>query len=413
MELPQDLFLTCLSPTDSSTPVRFQAALAHAAGSLHVEGCQVDIGEYEELGHCKRELLTTPSPVAFSWWGGPDEDHVVTTIEEGFWRIAWRDETLYMVCAQWQEGWNKTSRTWVIARDSTVAKEFILDIARVTNHPRDTILVFHGSCWQRSHELYVETQRASFDDLILARELKERIQEDFRRFLGSRAAYEAHGLAWRRGALFLGPPGNGKTHCLRALVKELAVPSLYVQSIKARHETDEANLKRVFERARQLRPCVLVLEDLDALINEENRSFFLNQLDGFEKNVGLIVLATTNHPEKIDPAIMDRPSRFDRKYHFDLPELPERLAYLSLWQKRLAAKVAWTDATTSLLAEQTVGFSFAYMKELIVTALMRSVAGEQPFDAVIARECATLAVDMKTYKASSTPSTGAGDVDGD
>ncbi|MEO7111997.1 MAG: AAA family ATPase [Polyangiaceae bacterium] len=71
------------------------------------------------------------------------------------------------------------------------------------------------------------------------------------------------------------------------------------ESVKARYETEEANLKRVFERARQLRPCVLVLEDLDALINPENRSFFLNQLDGFEKNVGMIVLATTNHPEKI------------------------------------------------------------------------------------------------------------------
>lgn len=158
------------------------------------------------------------------------------------------------------------------------------------------------------------------------------------------------------------------------------------------------NLKRVFERARQLRPCVLVLEDLDALINSENRSFFLNQLDGFEKNVGLIVLATTNHPERIDPAIMDRPSRFDRKYHFALPELAERSAYLALWQRKLDTKLGWTDETTASLASATQGFSFAYMKELVVTALMRSVAGEHPFQAILQRECATLSTDMKTSK---------------
>ena len=68
----------------------------------------------------------------------------------------------------------------------------------------------------------------------------------------------------------------------------------------------------VFERARGLRPCVLVLEDLDSLVNDENRSFFLNQIDGFEQNHGLMILATTNHPDRIDSAIIDRPSRFDR-----------------------------------------------------------------------------------------------------
>ena len=298
MELPRDLFQVCLSPTDSSTPVRFQAAITAAAHPLHVEACSIDVDEYERLGLCDRVLLDSPAPVAVSMWSGPDEDRVDTTIEEGFWRITWRDETLHMVSAVWQLGWNKENRSWIIARDRDLAHAFLLEVARVTNDPRDAILVFHGSCWQRSHELYVETQKASFDELILARSLKEQIREDFKRFLSSKAAYEEHSLAWRRGALFLGPPGNGKTHCLRALVKELGIPSLYVQSIKTRYETEEANLKRVFDRARQLRPCVLVLEDLDALINAENRSFFLNQVDGFEKNVGLTVLATTNHPEK-------------------------------------------------------------------------------------------------------------------
>jgi SpoVK/Ycf46/Vps4 family AAA+-type ATPase len=290
-----------------------------------------------------------------------------------------------------------------VARSTELVNEFALDVARVTNDPRDAILVFHGSCWQRSHELYVATQQASFDDLILARSLKEQIRGDFQRFLGARSAYEDLGLAWRRGALFLGPPGNGKTHCLRALVRELNVPSLYVQSVKARYETEEANLKKVFDRARQLRPCVLVVEDIDALINGENRSFFLNQLDGFEKNVGLIVLATTNHPERIDPAILDRPSRFDRKYHFDLPESEERRAYLALWQTKLAGKLEWSAGTTEALVTRTVGFSFAYLKELVVAALMKSVSGDvSAFSVLLERECETLAAEMATRKTATT-----------
>jgi AAA+ superfamily predicted ATPase len=399
MELPHDLFEACLSPTDSSTPVRFQAAITKAAGALHVEACSpIDVEEYEELGHCKRELVRKPAPVTVSRWGGPDQDRVVTGLEQGLWRVDWRGETLHVIVAEWQVGWNKESRNWVLARDRDVARDFILDVSRVTNDPRDGILVFHGSCWKRSHDLWLETQKSSFDELILARTLKDQIRDDFKRFLASRETYEAHGLPWRRGALFLGPPGNGKTHCVRALVKELGVPSLYVQSIKTRYETEEANLKRVFERARQLRPCVLVLEDLDALINPQNRSFFLNQIDGFEKNVGLIVLATTNHPDKIDPAIMDRPSRFDRKYHFDLPELPERTTYLRLWQNKLASKVDWTDATTTATAEATEGFSFAYLKELVVTSLMRAVLGEKPWIDVMAREREALVEQMKTMK---------------
>jgi len=168
----------------------------------------------------------------------------------------------------------------------------------------------------------------------------------------------------------------------------------------------------VFERARQLRPCVLVLEDLDALINAENRSFFLNQLDGFEKNVGMIVLATTNHPDKIDPAIMDRPSRFDRKYHFDLPELPERTAYLRLWQNKLASKVDWTDQTTEAIAASTQGFSFAYIKELVVTSLMRAILGEKPWIDVMKREHAALVEQMKTAR-NAVPSPPVGDVSDD
>ncbi len=76
---------------------------------------------------------------------------------------------------------------------------------------------------------------------------------------------------------------------------------------------EEGAMADVFDHARRTAPCVVVLEDLDSLINERNRSFFLNQLDGLEGNDGLLVIGTTNHIDKLDPGLSERPSRFDRK----------------------------------------------------------------------------------------------------
>jgi len=169
----------------------------------------------------------------------------------------------------------------------------------------------------------------------------------------------------------IGPPGNGKTHCVRALVKELDVSSLYVQSLSHQHYTAEQLWASVFDRARGLCPCVLILEDLDSLVSKNNRSFFLNQLDGFDQNHGLMILATTNHPDRIDSAIIDRPSRFDRKYHFNLPAFEERLEFLTGWQRKLADETEWKSEETAAIATSTEGFSFAYLKELIISSVMK------------------------------------------
>jgi AAA+ superfamily predicted ATPase len=76
--------------------------------------------------------------------------------------------------------------------------------------------------------------------------------------------YEKYRVPWKRGVLFVGPPGNGKTHCLRATVKVLGVPCLYVHSLKSRYDADDRNILKVFERARTYTPSCLVFEDLDA-----------------------------------------------------------------------------------------------------------------------------------------------------
>jgi len=152
----------------------------------------------------------------------------------------------------------------------------------------------------------------------------------------------------------------------------------------------------VFERARKTTPSIIVLEDLDSLIDDENRAFFLNELDGFAANTGVVVLATTNHPEKLDPAILDRPSRFDRKYYFNLPAPPERLAYLGSWNLSLEPKLRLSELLLPKVVEATDGFSFAYLKELFLSSMMQWMAekGRGAMDVVMMNRAAVLREQM-------------------
>jgi ATP-dependent 26S proteasome regulatory subunit len=140
----------------------------------------------------------------------------------------------------------------------------------------------------------------------------------------------------------------------------------------------------------------VVLEDLDSLIDDENRAFFLNELDGFAANTGVVVLATTNHPEKLDPAILDRPSRFDRKYYFNLPARPERLAYITSWNGSLEQELRLSESSLAKLAEATDGFSFAYLKELFLSSMMHWMAqgGNERMDRLILSRVAVLREQM-------------------
>lgn len=211
----------------------------------------------------------------------------------------------------------------------------------------------------------------------------------------------------------MGPPGNGKSHAVKALLNHLKKPCIYVQSFKADHETDHSVMRKLFKRARATTPCILVLEDLDSLINDGNRSFFLNELDGFSSNHGILSIATTNHPERLDPAILDRPSRFDRKYHFELPQQPERLTYLKLWNGKLEKDLRCAPKSLQKVAEATEGFSYAYLKELVLSSMMAwmRAPGQRKMDEVMLEITVPLAQQV-TRSESEGPSYGEGDEDG-
>ncbi|MFK7819037.1 MAG: AAA family ATPase [Planctomycetaceae bacterium] len=398
LELPADFLVNVFKDKPFDIPLAIDHALREQLpGSSIVMSSSVDVQQYEKLGLCSTELLTEPKPLISKCWGGEDYDQLFEQSHMASWRVQWNDVVLFVLYVSWETSCGHQDRSWVIAETEEVADNFMLDVARKTNDPGDALLVFSGAHWGRSRELYRTVQQSSFDDLILDEDLKTAIREDFGRFLKSEQQYVDLGLSWRRGALLIGPPGNGKTHCVRALVKELGVPAMYVQSLKHQYLESEQLLKMVFDRARELRPSVLIMEDLDSLVDEGNQSFFLNQLDGFEKNHGLILLATTNHPDRIDSAIIDRPSRFDRKYHFHLPTEGQRQRFLESWRRKFENRLAWSGDSILKTAETTNEFSFAYLKELVISSLLCWNADQTAeFDVIVEQQRVLLAGQMRT-----------------
>ncbi len=348
-----------------------------------------DLDGFEGAGHCTLRALPGLHLELETHWNAPTLDNgrwiapfmiedaqradgsLSRDTKNGVYEVAWEGNALVVAMAHWSEGTCEHSHWYVLAERRDVADAFLVAVSRFAQSPRNEVLVVNGEWWRKDAELHATIRRSSFDELVLPDAFKREIVEDFQTFLGSREEYARLGVPWKRGVLLLGPPGNGKTHCLRAMLGALELPIVYVQSLRSRYDTDERNIERVFDRVRRMAPCVAVFEDLDAQVHDGNRSFFLNQIDGFASNAGLLVIATTNHPERLDPSILERPSRFDRKYHFSLPTPELRDAFLRRWSERIEASMRPTDDQRATLVEATDGFSFAYLKELCLSALLR------------------------------------------
>lgn len=233
--------------------------------------------------------------------------------------------------------------------------------------------MFDDGYWMSNAALYNEVQKTTWDDVILDEAMKKTLTGTVLRFFDSEAKYREFGVPWKRGLIFHGPAGNGKTISLKALMhslsqrKDLVVP-LYVKSVGGY----EFYVKRMFEMARQQAPCLLILEDVDTLITEKLRSYFLNEVDGLENNNGIMIIATTNHLDQLDPGLSKRPSRFDRKYKFPLPSREERVLYCEFWRGKLKGNedVEFPERLCPKIADITQEFSFAYLKEAFVATLL-------------------------------------------
>ena len=155
------------------------------------------------------------------------------------------------------------------------------------------------------------------------------------------------------------------------------IPTLYVRSLSS-FRGSEYSIKSIFSKARQMAPCFLVFEDLDSIITDDVRSYFLNEVDGLESNDGILMVGSTNHLDRLDPGLAKRPSRFDRKYYFPNPNRYERALYCDYWRKKLLDNddIEFPIRLDEAIAHITQDFSFAYMQEAFVASLL-AIAGEE------------------------------------
>lgn len=303
------------------------------------------------------------------------EEETYDRSENAWLEVEWQGNSLDVILMNWRDGGSINVHHWILADSQEIARSFFAAVSRWNMELRGEVLVFDDGHWYKDEHLFQDIKGATLDNLILRGSLKQDIRDDLAQFFTARTTYEEYGIPWKRGILFVGPAGNGKTHAVKALINSMEQPCLYVKSFHSPHGgPDDFSIRQVFDRARRTAPCILVLEDLDSLLAPQNRSFFLNELDGFAANIGIVALATTNHPERLDPAILDRPSRFDRKYPFDLPEQPERLAYITMWNASLKPMLRLSDEAAVKISELTEDFSFAYLKELFLSSMMRWIA---------------------------------------
>lgn len=201
--------------------------------------------------------------------------------------------------------------------------------------------------------------------------MAEQIQGSCDGFFKSKELYARHNVDWRFGMLFMGPPGNGKTAVCRAIATTTKVPVIYCSLADAEANVILSHLPwTICNNA----PCILMMEDVDAMAeNDSMRAGFLNILDGLAGEAGVLTIASTNCPDKLDPAFSARPSRFDELYVFENPTEQARREILS---NKLGKRVG--PKQIAQLAKKTNGLSAAFVQEVAVKTLRDSFLGDKP-----------------------------------
>ncbi|OAA55813.1 intermembrane space aaa protease iap-1 [Niveomyces insectorum RCEF 264] len=230
------------------------------------------------------------------------------------------------------------------------------------------------------NEVKAENQKTRFSDVHGCDEAKEELQE-LVEFLKNPAGFSTLGGKLPKGILLVGPPGTGKTLLARAVAGEAGVPFFYMSGSEFDEVYVGVGAKRVrdlFASARSKSPAIVFIDELDAIGSRRNSrdaayvkqtlNQLLTELDGFEQNSGVIILAATNFPELLDKALT-RPGRFDRLVQVDLPDVRGRLAIL----KHHAHKIkAATNVDLQAIALQTSGLSGAELESIVNQAAIHA-----------------------------------------
>jgi SpoVK/Ycf46/Vps4 family AAA+-type ATPase len=208
------------------------------------------------------------------------------------------------------------------------------------------------------------TQQINREDVLLEDHVKKDIFRSIDEFfLKSGTFFKQYDIPYKRGILLYGSPGNGKTTLVKSIAGSVSAPIVYWQITEY---TSSYSIHEVFTSVTKMAPMILVIEDIDSM-PLESRSVFLNTLDGATSKEGIFLIGTTNYPEKIDPALINRAGRFDRAYEIKQPDDNLRSEYL---QKKNFSQ--FLDAhTLESLAKKTKGLSIAQLNELYMSIALQ------------------------------------------
>lgn len=220
-----------------------------------------------------------------------------------------------------------------------------------------------------------EKKRVTFDDVANYEEVKEELVEVVE-FLKNPDKFNRLGAKIPKGVLLVGPPGTGKTLMARAVAGEAGVPFFIISGsdfVEMFVGVGASRVRDLFEQGKKNSPCIIFIDELDAVGRQrgagvggghDEREQTLNQLlvemDGFEPNEGIILMAATNRPDVLDPALL-RPGRFDRQVTVDRPDYKGRKGVLEIHVKN---KPIADDVDLGVLARRTPGFTGADMENL-------------------------------------------------
>jgi cell division protease FtsH len=245
-----------------------------------------------------------------------------------------------------------------------------------------------------------EKNRVTFKDVAGAKEAKEELQEIVE-FLRFPKKFHELGAKIPRGVLLLGAPGTGKTLLARSVAGEAQVPFFHMSGsefVEMFVGVGASRVRSLFQKAKKAAPCILFIDEIDAVGrrrgsglggSHDEREQTLNQIlvemDGFEPTQNIIVIAATNRPDVLDPALL-RPGRFDRRVMIDLPDLKDREAILQVHSRQ---KPLAKDVNLRTIAERTAGFSGADLANILNEAAIlaarnsrKEIINEDLFEAI-------------------------------
>ena len=236
----------------------------------------------------------------------------------------------------------------------------------------------------KSRAKLVEESRATFKDVAGLTEEKEEVQELID-FLKNPKKFTSMGARIPKGVMLVGPPGTGKTLLARAVAGEAKVPFYYISGsdfVELFVGIGASRVRDMFKQAKMNAPCLIFIDEIDAVGRQrgtglggghDEREQTLNQLltemDGFGANEGIIIIAATNRPDVLDPALL-RPGRFDRQITVNLPDKNSRMEILKVHAKN---KTLDKNITLEYLAKRTPGFSGADLENLLNEAALLAV----------------------------------------